>query len=249
MIIIPAIDLIDGKCVRLFKGDYSTSKIYNEDPVETAKAFEAAGAARIHIVDLDAARGDGNNRDVIMKIRRSVSAVIETGGGIRTTDDVQELVDCGIDRMIAGTVLAREPEKVATWIARFGSKFIAGIDALNGDVKVSGWEKGSGLSDSELAKASAAMGIISIVYTNIAKDGTLSGPDLENTLRIARESGIPVILSGGISCAEDIEAVCSQTPGSGISGIITGKAIYEGRMDLKSVIAEFQNEENIRMDW
>jgi phosphoribosylformimino-5-aminoimidazole carboxamide ribotide isomerase len=248
MIIIPAIDLIDGKCVRLYKGDYSTSKVYNEDPVETAKAFEAAGAARIHIVDLDAARGDGNNRDVIKKIRSSVSAVVETGGGIRTTDDVEELVDCGIERMIAGTVLAKTPDKVAGWIARFGAKFIAGIDALNGEVKVSGWEKGSGLSDTELAKVSAEMGIISIVYTNIAKDGTLSGPDLENTLRIARESGIPVILSGGISSADDVGAVCSEASGSGIAGIITGKALYEGKMEIKSVIAEYQTEK-MRMDW
>jgi len=249
MIIIPAIDLIDGKCVRLYKGDYSTSKVYNEDPVETAKAFEAAGAERIHIVDLDAARGDGNNRDIIKKIRSSVSAVVETGGGIRTTDDVKELVDCGIERMIAGTVLAREPDKVAGWIAGFGRKFIAGIDALNGEVKVSGWEKGSGLSDTALAKAAAEMGIISIVYTNIAKDGTLSGPDLENTMRIARESGIPVILSGGISSADDIAMVCSEADGLGIAGIITGKAVYEGRMKIESVIAEYQNEENIRMDW
>ncbi len=249
MIIIPAIDLIDGKCVRLYKGDYSTSKVYNEDPVETAKAFEAAGAARIHIVDLDAARGDGNNRDVIKKIRSSVSAVVETGGGIRTTEDVQELVDCGIERMIAGTVLAKDPDRVASWIARFGAKFIAGIDALNGEVKVSGWEKGSGLTDTALAKASAEMGIISIVYTNIAKDGTLSGPDLENTLRIARESGIPVILSGGISSADDVEMVCAEAKGRGISGIITGKALYEGKMDIESVIADNQETKNIRMDW
>lgn len=249
MIIIPAIDLIDGKCVRLYKGDYSTSKVYNEDPVETAKAFEAAGAARIHIVDLDAARGDGNNREVIKKIRSSVSAVVETGGGIRTTEDVEELIDCGIERMIAGTVLAKQPDVVAGWIARFGAKFIAGIDALNGEVKVSGWEKGSGLSDTALAKASAEMGIISIVYTNIAKDGTLSGPDLENTMRIAEESGIPVILSGGISSAEDVETVCREAAGRGVTGIITGKAFYEGKMDIKSVIAGNQKKANDRMDW
>ena len=189
MTIIPAIDLIDGKCVRLFKGDYSSSKVYNEDPVETAGAFAEAGARRIHIVDLDAARGDGNNREIIRKIALSVPAVVETGGGVRTEDDVRELLDCGIERMIVGTVLAKSPDRVAGWVSRYGAKFIAGIDALNGEVKVSGWEKGSGLSDTELAAAAAEMGIISIVYTNIAKDGTLSGPDIENTVRIARESG------------------------------------------------------------
>ena len=249
MIIIPAIDLIDGKCVRLTKGDYSTSKIYNEDPVETAKAFEAAGARRIHIVDLDAARGDGNNRAVIKKIRASVSSLVETGGGIRTTDDVKELIDCGITRMIAGTVLARDPDLVAGWISRFGKYFIAGIDALNGEVKVSGWEKGSGLSDTELAKQSAEMGIISIVYTNIAKDGMLSGPDLENTIRVAGESGLPVILSGGISSAEDISRVITRGDKSGITGIITGKAVYEGRIDIASVISEKQTGGEQEMEW
>ena len=249
MIIIPAIDLIDGKCVRLTKGDYSTSKVYNEDPVETAKAFEAAGARRIHIVDLDAARNNGNNRSVIKKIRASVKPIIETGGGIRTTDDVKELIDCGITRMIAGTVLARDPDLVAGWISRFGKYFIAGIDALNGEVKVSGWEKGSGLSDTELAKQSAEMGIISIVYTNIAKDGMLGGPDLENTIRVAGESGLPVILSGGISSAEDISRVITVGDKSGITGIITGKAVYEGRIDIASVISEKQTGGEQEMEW
>lgn len=249
MIIIPAIDLIDGKCVRLTKGDYDTSKIYNEDPVETAMTFESGGAKRIHIVDLDAARGDGNNREVIKKIRNSVSCVVETGGGIRTTDDVKELIDCGITRMIAGTVLAKNPDLVAGWIAEFGRFFIAGIDALNGEVKVSGWEKGSGLSDTELAKASADMGIISIVYTNIAKDGTLSGPDLKNTVRIAEESGLPVILSGGISCDDDFKIIDADARNSGISGVITGKAVYEGRINLNKVIAEYQTELGTEMEW
>ncbi len=248
MIIIPAIDLIDGKCVRLTKGDYNTSTVYNEDPVETAKAFEKAGAKRIHIVDLDAARGDGNNRKVIKKICSQVSCIIETGGGIRTEDDVKELIDCGITRMIAGTVLAKDPEKVAGWIAKFGSLFIAGIDAFNGEVKVSGWEKSSGLSDTDLAKASAEMGIISIIYTNIAKDGTLGGPDLGNTIRIAEDSKLPVILSGGISSEDDIKTVIKKGINSGITGIITGKAVYEGRINLDSVIAGYCSGE-MEMEW
>ena len=240
MIIIPAIDLIDGKCVRLTKGDYGTSRVYNEDPVETARAFQRAGAKRIHIVDLDAARADGNNRRVIKKIQASVDCLVETGGGIRTDDDVKELVDCGITRMIAGTVLAKNPDLVAGWISKYGKYFIAGIDALNGEVKVSGWEKGSGLTDTQLAKTSADMGIISIVYTNIDRDGMLSGPDIDNTLRIAEEAGIPVILSGGISSADDIKEASERGRGKGISGIITGKAVYEGRIDLAEVISAGQ---------
>lgn len=248
MIIIPAIDLIDGKCVRLTKGDYDTSRIYNDDPVETARAFERAGAERIHIVDLDAARGGKNNRDVIKRIQASVGSVIETGGGIRTADDVKELIDCGITRMIAGTVLAKDPDLVAGWISEYGRYFIAGIDALNGEVKVSGWEKGSGLSDTELAKACAQMGIISIVYTNIDRDGMLSGPDIENTVRIAEESGLPVILSGGISSAEDIGRAVERGTGRGICGIITGKAVYEERIDLAGVIDAYQSPQD-EMEW
>jgi phosphoribosylformimino-5-aminoimidazole carboxamide ribotide isomerase len=217
--------------------------------VETAKAFEEAGAGRIHIVDLDAARGDGNNRNVIKKIRAGVSCVIETGGGIRSTDDVRELIDCGISRMIAGTILVKDPELAASWISDFGPRFIAGIDALEGEVKVSGWEKGSGLTDTELAKTAAAMGIISIVYTNIAKDGTLSGPDLVNTMRIARESGLPVILSGGISSDDDIRMVCAEAADSGISGIIIGKAVYEGRINLEKIIQENNLAPDEKMEW
>lgn len=248
MIIIPAIDLIDNKCVRLTKGDYGTSKIYNEDPLSVARAFEEAGAKRIHIVDLDAARAQGNNRKIIKQIQASVSCLVETGGGIRSEDDVKELVDCGITRMIAGTVLARNPDLVAGWISRYGKYFIAGIDALDGEVKVSGWERGSGLTDTELSRISAEMGIISIVYTNIAKDGTLAGPDIENTERISQESGLPVILSGGISSSEDFRAVCGRGE-SGIVGIITGKALYEGRVDLTSVIGDYQICSDVEMEW
>ncbi|MDC7125224.1 MAG: 1-(5-phosphoribosyl)-5-[(5-phosphoribosylamino)methylideneamino]imidazole-4-carboxamide isomerase [Spirochaetales bacterium] len=248
MIIVPAIDLIDGKCVRLTKGDYGTSKIYNEDPISMALSFEEAGAQRIHIVDLDAARGQGNNRAIIKKIQSSVSCLVETGGGIRTEDDIKELVDCGITRMIAGTVLAKDPDLVAGWISRHGQVVIAGIDALDGEVKVSGWEKGSGFSDTELAKLSAEMGIISIVYTNIAKDGTLGGPDITNTGRIANESGLPVILSGGISSSQDFENIMKEN-NPGIKGIITGKALYENKIDLKSVISEYQRTKKEKMEW
>ncbi len=244
MIIIPAIDLIDGKCVRLYKGNYDSSTVYNEDPVETAKEFEQAGAVRIHIVDLDAARGGSNNRDIIKRIKKEVSCTVETGGGIRTEDDIKELIDCGIDRMIAGTVFAKTPEVVAGWIETYGKKFIAGIDALDGEVRVSGWEKGSGVSDSELSRKAAEIGIISIIYTNIAKDGTLSGPDLENTIRITKESGLPSILSGGISSIDDLKAVAENSEASGIRGIITGKALYEGRLDLVQAIKEYQDEDS-----
>ncbi|MBR4376410.1 MAG: 1-(5-phosphoribosyl)-5-((5-phosphoribosylamino)methylideneamino)imidazole-4-carboxamide isomerase, partial [Spirochaetia bacterium] len=155
MLIIPAIDLLDGKCVRLYKGDYSKVTVYSDDPVSMARGFVASGAKRIHLVDLDAARGGANNRSVIAKICREVDALFELGGGIRTEDDVKEILDIGIDRLILGTAFAKNPDCGARWTAQYGKKFIAGIDALNGEVKVSGWQQGAKIEDTWLAKKAA----------------------------------------------------------------------------------------------
>ena len=245
MTIIPAIDLLDSNCVRLYKGDYSQSKTYESNPSSVAVSFEKAGARRIHLVDLDAARSGAevkNNRDILKKVRAAVSGTLEVGGGIRSDRDVEELLEIGIDRLIVGTVLVRDPELVSGWIKKYGQVFIAGIDALNGEVKVSGWEEGSSLKDTDLAVKSADMGIISIIYTNIDRDGTLEGPDIESTAAIAEKSGLPVILSGGISSMEDIKKACEYKTG-GIRGIITGKAIYEDRLDLPAVISKYQDRE------
>ena len=246
MLIIPAIDLLDGKCVRLYKGDYSKVTVYSDDPVAMARSFVSSGAKRIHLVDLDAARGSANNRSIIAEICRHVDALFELGGGIRTQDDVKEIVDIGVDRLILGTVFAKDPECGAQWTAQFGKKFIAGIDALNGEVKVSGWQQGVRMADTELAKKAAECGMCSIIYTNIVKDGTLSGPDTERTLTIAEASGLPVTVSGGISCAQDFADIVHNPRCAGrIGGIITGKGFYEKRFDLASVIARYQIEEDM----
>ena len=246
MLIIPAIDLLDGKCVRLYKGDYSKVTVYSDDPVAMARSFVTSGARRIHLVDLDAARGSANNRSIIADICRQVDALFELGGGIRTQDDVKEIVDIGVDRLILGTVFAKDPECGARWTAQFGKKFIAGIDALNGEVKVSGWQQGVRMADTELAKKAAECGMCSIIYTNIVKDGTLSGPDTERTLTIAEVSGLPVTVSGGLSCAQDFADIVHNPRCAGrIGGIITGKGFYEKRFDLASVIARYQIEEDM----
>ena len=246
MLIIPAIDLLDGKCVRLYKGDYSKVTVYSDDPVAMARSFVTSGAKRIHLVDLDAARGSANNRSIIAEICRQMDALFELGGGIRTQDDVKEIVDIGVDRLILGTVFAKDPECGARWTAQFGKKFIAGIDALNGEVKVSGWQQGVRMADTELAKKAAECGMCSIIYTNIVKDGTLSGPDTERTLTIAEVSGLPVTVSGGISCAQDFADIVHNPRCAGrIGGIITGKGFYEKRFDLASVIARYQIEEDM----
>ncbi len=247
MLIIPAIDIIDGKCVRLYKGDYSRVTNYSNDPVKTALELEKAGAKRIHLVDLDAARGGGkNNRKVISEIRKKTKAVLELGGGIRGADDIEEILDIGIDRLILGTVFAGNPEKGGEWIEKYGKRFIAGIDALNGEVKVSGWESGSGISDLSLAEKAGKYGFCSIIYTNISRDGTLSGPDTERTALIADASSLPVIVSGGISCENDFRNITETEEFSGkIAGIITGKAFYEKRFDLAQIISKYQTDEGV----
>jgi len=242
MLVVPAIDLLGGRCVRLHQGDYSQAETYDLDPVEVARGFVAAGAKRIHLVDLDAARtGASTNRTVIGAIRKAVGVTVEVGGGIRNDDDVKALVDQGVDRLVVGTVLVKDPDRVAGWVAEFGSIFVAGIDARDGEVKVSGWEEGSAVKDVALARQCRSIGLISIVYTNIARDGTLGGPDLERTLLVAEAAGLPVILSGGISSWADFQAI--QTADHPLlAGVITGKALYKNRIDLAAVIAEFQND-------
>jgi phosphoribosylformimino-5-aminoimidazole carboxamide ribotide isomerase len=242
MLVVPAIDLLGGRCVRLHQGDYAQAETYDLDPIEVARGFAAAGAQRIHLVDLDAARtGAGTNRPIIGAIRRAVGVTVEVGGGIRTDDDVKALADQGVDRLVVGTILVKNPDMVARWTAQYGAKFVAGIDARDGEVKVSGWEEGSSLRDLDLAARCRDLGLISIVYTNIARDGTLGGPDLERTLAVAEAAGLPVILSGGIASMDDFEAV-KQADHPLLAGVITGKALYKNRIDLAEVIRRYQND-------
>jgi phosphoribosylformimino-5-aminoimidazole carboxamide ribotide isomerase len=247
MLIIPAIDILDGKCVRLYKGDYSKVTVYGDDAAAVALGLEKAGAKRIHIVDLDAAQGKGkSNRKIISSIRNKVSALLELGGGIRSEEDINEILSIGIDRLILGTIFAKEPEKCISWIKKYGKKFVAGIDALDGEVRIAGWEQGSGIKDIDLAKKAADAGFCSIIYTNISRDGTLSGPDIDNTKIIADKSGLPVIISGGISGEDDFKKITEDVSSHGkIAGIITGKAFYDGKFDLASVIEKYQTDEGI----
>lgn len=245
MIVIPSIDILDGKCVRLFQGDYGKVTDYGDEPHAIAAGFQDAGASRLHVVDLDAARGGASNRAVIRRIREEFKGILEVGGGIRGQEDIEQLIDAGVDRLIVGTVLAKEPDKVADWVSSFGSVFIGGIDARDGMVKVSGWEKDSGLRADTLAKQARDLGIISIVYTNIQFDGTLTGPDIEGTAAIGEASGLPVIVSGGVSSLDDIERV-KRFGSENIVGVITGKAVYEGRIDIRVALERYGEETEAR---
>ncbi len=256
MVIIPAIDLLGGICVRLHQGNYDTAVRYTRNPVEQAKYFAELGVKRIHIVDLDAAKGQGDNRSWIRKIRKAVPAVLEVGGGIRTEEDVQELLDAGVERLVLGTVFIRDPARVSRWVTQHGKQFLAGIDARNGMVRVSGWQEGSPFTDTEAARLARKVGMLGIIYTNIERDGTMQGPDTAQALRMAEISELPVILSGGVSSKEDIDRVAQrlidpvlsssefhglpQGPqNQGIVGIIIGKAYYEGKIDLQDILSKF----------
>jgi phosphoribosylformimino-5-aminoimidazole carboxamide ribotide isomerase len=236
MDIIPAIDLLGGACVRLHQGRYESVRRYAEDPVEVARGFERAGARWIHLVDLDAARGRGaENREAIRRVRRAVACRLQVGGGIRSEQDLRELEEAGAERLVLGTVLVRHPERVADWRARFERELWAGIDALEGRVRVAGWGEEAPLQDRELAMRARELGLNGIIYTSIARDGTLEGPDLAGTNRVAEACGLPVILSGGIGGAEDVESVFrGRLPG--VQGVIVGKALYEGRVDLAELL-------------
>lgn len=236
MIIIPAIDLIDGRCVRLRQGAYSDTTVYEEDPVAVAMRFIDQGAERIHLVDLDAARGGGDNRDTIRRIRRAVSCVLEVGGGIRNRASLDAVLDLDIDYGVVGTILARDPDEVASWAAEAGSRMIASVDAKDGVVLVAGWQEGTSIAAGDLARRAGEMGLAEVEYTNIARDGMLTGPDIDGTLEVARRTTIPVVLSGGISRTEDAETV-RRRAGDSIAGIIVGRSIYEGHFDLRTAIA------------
>ena len=242
MLIIPAIDLIEGRCVRLERGDFNRIKVYSDNPVEVARRFEESGVKWIHIVDLDAARnfpaGKLKNRSVIRKIARTVGCNVEVGGGVRSRDDVEELLNCGVDRIILGTIIVKKIETVENWLGEYGDVFIAGIDARDGIVRISGWKESGGIGDTELVRRIKDRGIGRVIYTNISRDGLLVGPDVDRTNLIAKISGLRVVLSGGISSESDIKYVFDR--GFNIVGVITGKAVYERRISLERMVRLYQ---------
>ncbi|MGA2764887.1 MAG: 1-(5-phosphoribosyl)-5-[(5-phosphoribosylamino)methylideneamino] imidazole-4-carboxamide isomerase [Spirochaetia bacterium] len=239
MLLVPAIDLRDGRCVRLLRGSFSSTKQYPVDPVETARLFEAGGARWIHIVDLDAAEGRGkDNLATVQRIRGSVSCRLEVGGGVRTEEQAGRLFDIGVDLIVLGTILVRCPQEVAAWIRRLGPRFVGGVDAVDGKVRVAGWTEDGGRSDSEVAAGLTGIGVRGLIYTNISRDGTLAGPDLERTNAAACASGLPTLLSGGIGSKQDVRDAASRADPL-VVGVILGKALYESRLDLGELVREF----------
>jgi phosphoribosylformimino-5-aminoimidazole carboxamide ribotide isomerase len=237
MLIIPAIDLRQGHCVRLTQGRKDSAKIYDDDAVRVARAFAAEGAQMLHVVDLDAAFSEDNkrNRAVLREVIRAVNIPVQFGGGLRSLDQVKQVIDLGVTRVVVGTLAIEAPEVLGKLLQMFGSKHIAiGIDAKDGQVVVHGWETKAPISAVGLARKVAAMGAERVIYTDVARDGTLSGPNLKQTSLIA-ETGLKVTASGGVASLKDLHDFSSLS-GSGIDSIIIGKALYEARFTLKEAL-------------
>jgi phosphoribosylformimino-5-aminoimidazole carboxamide ribotide isomerase len=235
MLIIPAIDLQNGKCVRLAQGRKESATVYDGDPINVAKNFERAGAQMLHIVDLDAAFSDGAspNRSLLREILSAIEIPVQFGGGLRTLDDVKEVIGLGVARAVVGTLAVESPETLKELVRIFGGDRVAvGIDAKDGEVMVRGWEQRGKIRAVELAHLVAKAGAERIIYTDITRDGMLAGLNLEQTLLLARESGLKVTASGGVSSLEDIKRL-KQLIAFGIDSVIVGKALYEGRFTLK----------------
>lgn len=232
MLIYPAIDIRDGKCVRLTQGAFDAEKIYFDNPYEVAKLWEEKGARILHIIDLDGALGgESKNLDAIQKIVETVDIPIQVGGGIRSIKAIERLMDIGVDRIILGTKALEDRDIVIEALRLYGEKVIIGIDAKDGYVAIEGWTKTSQTKALDFAKEMEALGVRTIIYTDIAKDGMLQGPNFKSTKELNDNVDIDIIASGGVASMNDLE-ILSQI---GVAGAIVGKVLYEGRIDLAQI--------------
>ena len=237
MIIYPAIDIRGGRCVRLTEGRFDAETVFADDPAEMALKWAGLGAEFLHLVDLDGAlAGEGKNVPVIQRILKSVSIPVQLGGGIRNLETIEKLLELGVTRLILGSAAVKNPELVAEACKKYPGHIAVGIDAKNGEVAIEGWGQGSGVAAIELAKKMASFGVETIIYTDISRDGMLSGVNVEATAALARACGVPIIASGGVASIEDIRRV-KAVEADGVQGCIIGKAIYTGAVDLKEALA------------
>jgi len=240
VLIIPAIDLKDGRCVRLQQGDMSTATVFGDDPVAMARHWAAQGARRLHIVDLNGAvAGRPKNEKVIREIIKAVGDAmpIQLGGGIRDLDTIESYIDAGVTYVVIGTAAVKNPGFLSDASYAFPGHIIAGLDAKDGKVAVEGWSKMTGHDVVDLAKKYEDYGIEALVYTDIGRDGMMTGINVEATFKLAQAIKIPLIASGGLNSIKDIESVCQKLVPEGVIGAITGRALYEGKIDFKKAQA------------
>jgi phosphoribosylformimino-5-aminoimidazole carboxamide ribotide isomerase len=237
MIVLPAIDLKDGQCVRLEQGLMEKDTVYSDDPAAMARHWQDEGGEFLHLVDLDGAfAGVPKNREAIEAIVAAVDIPTELGGGIRDLETIEAYLKLGVSRVILGTVAKENPELVAEACRRFPGQIVVGIDAKNGLVAVRGWAEVTEKKAIDMAREMEVFGVTAIIYTDIARDGMMQGPNLEATAALAEAISIPVIASGGVSSLDDIRNLL-QIEASGIEGVITGKAIYDGALNLREAVA------------
>lgn len=233
MRIYPAIDIKDGKCVRLLRGSFDDVTVYGDDVTAMAKKWEQLGGEYIHVVDLDGAlKGHGVNADAISRICKAVDVPVQTGGGIRTMSDIEAKLSCGISRVIIGTKAVSDADFVKEAVRCYGDRIVIGIDAKDGYVAVEGWEKTSDYKAAEFGIMMAELGVKTIIYTDIATDGTLMGPNVSAMAEMVEKTGIDIIASGGVGNIEHIKALVP----TGVEGVITGRALYTGDLELDMAI-------------
>ena len=233
--LIPAIDIIEGQCVRLTKGDYATRKVYADDPVAMAQRFEALGFRRLHVVDLDGAKSRHIVNDAVLRrITQTTSLKVDFGGGVKTQDDLQKAFDAGAEMVTVGSIAATQPDLYLQWLCQYGAeRLILGADVKNGMISIHGWKEESQQRLTDFLSFFQQAGNRNVLCTEISHDGTLQGPAIELYRQImAAYPDCHLIASGGVSCKEDIEAL----EAAGIPAVVFGKAIYEGRIDLKSIV-------------
>lgn len=240
MIVLPAIDIKDGHCVRLYQGDYAKVTTYDADPVQVARRWQAAGASWLHVVDLDgAARGQPVNVELVAQIRAATSLHIEVGGGIRTLEHIERILGLRIDRVVLGTVALTDRTLLEQALQRWGERIAVGLDARDGMVAIAGWRETSRAKAPSLATELTALGVQRFIYTDIARDGALSGPNLPAIQEMQRATSRPLIASGGVASLADLRSLAAL----GVEGAIVGKAIYTGNVDLAVAIEEIEKNE------
>jgi phosphoribosylformimino-5-aminoimidazole carboxamide ribotide isomerase len=234
MRIIPALDIRGGKCVRLTQGRRTEARVYDGDPVEVARRFEAEGASMLHVVDLDGVFNESNRltRDVVRRIVRAVRIPVQVGGGLRSAADIEEILSAGAREAVVGTVAARSPELLEMFVKLFGKRIVVAIAARAGQVVTDGWETTEEMLAVDLARRVAQAGVERIIYTDTTRDGTLTGINVEQTCAIARESGLKVTAAGGLSSLSDIERL-RKADAPGVDSVIIGRALYDGIFTLK----------------
>jgi phosphoribosylformimino-5-aminoimidazole carboxamide ribotide isomerase len=236
MLIIPAVDLKDGQCVRLIQGDHARQTVYSKDPEATARRWVDEGAGRLHVVDLDGALGTGDNLDAVLKIRRAVKCEIEFGGGLRHPEPARKLLDAGVDMVVIGTAVLDDPKWARDLIWDYPGRVMAALDARGGEVLVKGWKTAAGRSSEDVLKLIEDMGFREIICTDVGRDGMLSGVNIADLKKVLAATSLSVYASGGVSSLEDIRSL-QALENERLKGCVVGKALYEGKFSLKDALA------------